>query len=492
MAQLLIPPPPENARLSQILPTVKCSSCNLPVPLSELGDHVCPPAPIVKPPMSPRSTASILSEKYHSLVSRPSTPVSQSPSHSHSPSKPSISNPPARQSTSVTPLRINSPKPPQAQPQRSRSSSTVSSLNVRDPHARPDRTPSPLSREAASSQPKVAFPSSPGPTSPQRIPRVPSPLATQPPQSAAPLRVPTPSNPGKVKGPQTTTSPAFRGNAEPTSRPPSRSGPTLPSNPARRSRAPSIASLKHGPRPTRSPTLSSPTPSVPPLQPGRNSSTAPLSLPTSRQRPTTNNGALPPIDTSPAVIYSTGSRTGPSQPNFDPHLRSPSAPGVPFSPYGTMSPAVRSGMSPMQGPFSPMVEMDTKIGGEAGMAGVGRRGFAAAARAAMFTLGTSSPSMSRPINDGMSPRIPTGPNSADDRAMLASMNAVHGMDGRRPNAPRFLDINSAQNYGKDTLYIIFHFNMMCSTINLSECQYTPVIAELGVLPFTSLTTLCNT
>jgi hypothetical protein len=34
--------------------------------------------------------------------------------------------------------------------------------------------------------------------------------------------------------------------------------------------------------------------------------------------------------------------------------------------------------------YSPESEIDTKIGGEAGMAGVGRRGFAAAARAAMF------------------------------------------------------------------------------------------------------------
>jgi hypothetical protein len=35
--------------------------------------------------------------------------------------------------------------------------------------------------------------------------------------------------------------------------------------------------------------------------------------------------------------------------------------------------------------FQSILEPDTKIGGEAGMAGVGRRGFQAAARAAMFT-----------------------------------------------------------------------------------------------------------
>lgn len=35
--------------------------------------------------------------------------------------------------------------------------------------------------------------------------------------------------------------------------------------------------------------------------------------------------------------------------------------------------------------FQSIQEPDTKIGGEAGMAGVGRRGFHAVARAAMFT-----------------------------------------------------------------------------------------------------------
>lgn len=74
----------------------------------------------------------------------------------------------------------------------------------------------------------------------------------------------------------------------------------------------------------------------------------------------------------------------------------------------------------------PDIEIDTKIGGEAGMAGVGRRGFAAAARAAMFAQ-----------NVGHPPFLGGPPN----------MNSVQGMDGRRANAPKFLDIASAQNYG---------------------------------------------
>lgn len=80
--------------------------------------------------------------------------------------------------------------------------------------------------------------------------------------------------------------------------------------------------------------------------------------------------------------------------------------------------------SPLERP----VEPDTKIGGEAGMAGVGRRGFAAAARAAMFanTMG--------------------GFNSPQSEHPLFQPPPVPGMDGRRGNAPRYLDIASANEY----------------------------------------------
>lgn len=80
--------------------------------------------------------------------------------------------------------------------------------------------------------------------------------------------------------------------------------------------------------------------------------------------------------------------------------------------------------------YPPQIEIDTKIGGEAGMAGVGRRGFAAAARAAMFAQHP--------------PFVAGGPN------VMSSMDAVQGMDGRRANAPKFLDIASAQNYGQSS------------------------------------------
>lgn len=80
----------------------------------------------------------------------------------------------------------------------------------------------------------------------------------------------------------------------------------------------------------------------------------------------------------------------------------------------------------------PPSDIDTKSGGEAGMAGVGRRGFAAAARAAMMAN-----TMSHALNIGT--RAPSP---------FLHMDAVPGMDGRRPNAPKFLDISSAVNYGR--------------------------------------------
>ncbi|OAX31174.1 hypothetical protein K503DRAFT_112725 [Rhizopogon vinicolor AM-OR11-026] len=66
--------------------------------------------------------------------------------------------------------------------------------------------------------------------------------------------------------------------------------------------------------------------------------------------------------------------------------------------------------------------IDTKSGGEAGMAGVGRRGFAAVARAAMFAA---------PL-----PHHYPGQNK----------DTTLAMDGRRANAPQYLDINAAMSH----------------------------------------------
>ncbi|KAJ3492091.1 hypothetical protein NLI96_g217 [Meripilus lineatus] len=444
MASLLIPPPPENARLSQILPTVKCSTCNQPVPISELGDHVCPPAPIIKPPMSPRSTATILSEKYHSLVSRPSTP--QSPTHA--PSKPSISSPPAQaqsRKSSTAPLRISKP-PSKSQDKRTTSPPSNPSLSPRDSRLGQNVPRRPLSREVVSRSSNPPLSPSVGPASPRQ--RTPSPLATQPPRSAEPPRVSTPLSAGRKSSEAlpNTSAPRAYPDSSARSPPPNQSAHTPPSNSTPRSRTTSNASTR--PPPVRPPIQ--PPPVVAPLNLQNNSTPSTASLPSSRQRPNPSNPSLPPINTSPDVIYTTGSHAASPPSNYDPRMHPP--PGNrPFSPYGTMSPVVGPGMSPMQAPFSPVVEVDTKTGGEAGMAGVGRRGFAAAARAAMFAQTMGPPPMNGPMNIGIGPGMTFGPQSPEDRAMMASLDAVQGMDGRRPNAPKFLDINSARNYGNNAL-----------------------------------------
>lgn len=48
--------PMADLRISQVLPTVKCSDCNQPVHVRQLADHICttaPPLPSFPPPASP-------------------------------------------------------------------------------------------------------------------------------------------------------------------------------------------------------------------------------------------------------------------------------------------------------------------------------------------------------------------------------------------------------------------------------------------------------
>lgn len=78
------------------------------------------------------------------------------------------------------------------------------------------------------------------------------------------------------------------------------------------------------------------------------------------------------------------------------------------------------------------VSPPTDIGGTAGMAGVGRRGFAAAARVALFAHQMGN--MTSPTESLRSP-------------LTSPQDQIPGMDGRRPNAPRYLNIVPAADYG---------------------------------------------
>ncbi|TBU65549.1 hypothetical protein BD310DRAFT_971655 [Dichomitus squalens] len=430
MAQL-VAPAPGSERISQILPTVKCSSCNAPVPISELGDHVCaavppvPQLPALKPPQSPRSVAALLPTKLQNLVNVQSPPRTSS-----------LSPGPARQNSPAP--RGKSPGPPPQMTGRARAPSSASSLSVRSGDSRPERVPSPLARsEGRPSTEKVPFPSNPGPSEPRMVPslRAAPSISALPPDPFAASPVAVAHN---VPAPRATS---FR------------------------ARAPSNASV----RPTgmldgaRQPALSNP-PRIS-MDPRGGPMAGAVPPPDVRQRAGTNVGMRPPPSQTPDIIYSTDMRS--RTPANDPaRIRAPSAASMrpsmeqarpsmdqmrpsmdqmrrpsadsqrpPFVGAGPPPPAQTPPlMAPPRSVGTPAPgEPDTKSGGEAGMAGVGRRGFAAAARAAMFTT-----------HMGPAPVV-------DANGMVGpSMQPNQGMDGRRANAPRFLDIASATRYAANT------------------------------------------
>jgi len=396
-------PPVQAPRLSQLLPTVKCSSCSQPVPLSDLSDHVCsPPPPLPSAPLPPKSPASpkpppsFLSQRLRlqNLVPRANTPPRKSSldTGAQAPASPHL--PPVdyfhRQPPPVgTPRKISLALPPTA----------------------PPRTPSPAANASAprDRQSQLTLASAP---SLERI-RSPS-IARRPscPGSDAPI----PSEVGSRH------------------------------SIAERSRAPSLVRKERPPPPQQLPVpvsiLRSSTASSGPSLP------ASLQPRASSQRTRTPSAssslACPPMDIlRPSFGPSRRPSTDSQQPSVDRHAASSvpllsSSPGqlaagstVPFPslPVQLTKPLAHPPVMqpppppPISLPRSPVPEserdIDTKCGGVAGMAGVGRRGFAAAARAAMMAT-----SLSNPHHHAMAPSV----------------------DGRRANVPRYLDINATMGH----------------------------------------------
>ncbi|KAF7323092.1 hypothetical protein HMN09_00089300 [Mycena chlorophos] len=125
--------PQPAGRMSQVLPTVKCSSCQTQLSLDELGSHVCavaPPLPVVsipkpnsipKPTISPGAATSLLPQRLQGLVKPPSAqqpPPAASPPRNNPPISERNAGPPASRSrpTVNTTAANKSTVPPRRSP----------------------------------------------------------------------------------------------------------------------------------------------------------------------------------------------------------------------------------------------------------------------------------------------------------------------------------------------------------------------------------------
>ncbi|KAG2041813.1 hypothetical protein BDR03DRAFT_890479 [Suillus americanus] len=426
MAQIASGSPKQPPRISQFLPTVKCSSCLQPVPLAELGDHVCssePPPTLLslqKPPMSPKSTNSLLPQRLQNiLVSNRAGALQQQQSV-----------------TSRTP-------PPHAYPPRSSQHDPFQRIPP-TVHYNPGTTP--INSPASPSIPQSILLN--GGTSINK-PHVRFPTQSAPERVTAPIRIATPPVPTRARTPSNTGSASSRSPLAVSSFPnpfeddPRQSGVSEPvvgrSGTASSARRENVPITPQAPLPSSMARTPSNTPShtsiIPPsLTPrpsfdrSRISSTLTSRPSLDKPRPSFDAPTRPSFDTQrPSFDVSrphhpTDARLQPVSVPRPPRSTStlPPSGGAPF-PSSAPPPPLPPPATRLPVPDNER-NIDTKCGGEAGMAGVGRRGFAAVARAAMVAASHPHP--------GSSPHKDTS---------LA-------MDGRRANAPKYLDLNATMSH----------------------------------------------
>ena len=359
MAQLA--PNTHTQHLSQLLPTVKCSSCSQPVPLDQLGDHVCPPS---------------------SNLSSDTIPVPPQPKVQTAPSPPAP-NPPR------SPIDMLFPR--------------------RRPSANPQDTSGTRFRSSPSPAPSRSAPSStPAPVPPRNGVRSPAPSLNS---TTAPSRTQSPFLPP----PSSSSSSARR----PISRPELSQNVGVP-------RVGSIVTPSPVPIPSRLDTRS-------PVQRRPSATQSPPYASPIQRRPSAPQS--PPSAPSPIQRRPSAPQSPPQ--TLTPIQRRPSAPPPPFAqapgyvdPRSTAMPhlnrlPVRGTPSPAPSNYSARSfvspELDTKSGGAAGMAGVGRRGFAAVARAAMFASSPTS-RMNQPMAGLPAPSVPVS-------------SLPQGIDNNRINSP---------------------------------------------------------
>ncbi|QRW14405.1 paxillin [Ceratobasidium sp. AG-Ba] len=300
-------------RISQILPTIKCSRCGEETDINFADQHVCKPTPPATAPTPPAKAP------------EPARPLSRSTDRASTVSGisvPSVSSYSSRSSTST---------------KRAPSVRSTRTLQQSPPSELPDR---PLYKSTASFQ---SFQSR---SSVDEGTRRGSPPPRSGPSPAPTLRSDQPTSPILRSGP----SPVPRSGPSPS--PTARSGPS-PSPTARSGPSPvPFARSSPSPTPSAIPTRATPSPAP--------------SIPASRT-PEPTAPAAPVAPLVPRKLSRSGS--GPLPPQPPPPSHAPPPP-------------------------------DTQIGGEAGMAGVGRRGFAAAAQAALFMAGPHKYGI---LNSGLSP-----------------------------------------------------------------------------------------
>ncbi|EAU88673.2 hypothetical protein CC1G_01046 [Coprinopsis cinerea okayama7 len=437
---MLAPAPGGPGRISQLLPTVKCSNCNQPVPLSELGDHVCAPAPPVptlpKPSISPQGANALLPDRLRGRIPSPGGPPNPN-------GQPFAAPPPG-------------PMPP---PQQPRMGSAVDRL--RNPNNGPNGPPPP-----PRSGPPMAGDRGPGSPPMQPPPLImdggrarnasmsagygPPPPVLGGRDRAASYNAPPPMDPrflpGRIGGPQQQpNSPPGAGPIPPNQRSPAvsprlpfngppgpvpRSGPSpspsfgpmtrnvpSPAPSMGRGPPPSAYPPRNGPPPQGPPPPGPPPPGGPGMRPGMPPQGPPGGPPGMRPGMPLQ-GPPPPMGGPPPPPGGLPNRTASPFIN-GPRMMSPAPggpPGVPFGvPPRSYTPGAPPPMMPPPPPPGQMIsetDIDTKSGGEAGMAGVGRRGFAAAARAAMFVA---------PLNRSLAPQ-PQPPNHLQAPSSLGKLH----------------------------------------------------------------------
>jgi PDZ and LIM domain protein 5/6/7 len=359
MAQLDPNHPTE--RISQLLPTVKCSTCTRPIPIDKLGDHVCSSAgdtTLIQPPVKaqtpprPSSNASTRRSPMDMFFTRrrPSANAQDTSvlDNARLISSPSPAPLPSRSAPSLTPSRNGAP--------------SLNSNSVSQPPRPPQRPELAPNVVAPSTIPRPGGSLSINTRTPIAIP---SPLDT---------RSPIPRRPSNPQSPPGAPSPAFR-------------RPSNPSSPIQRH--PSV------PRPSLD--------TRPPIQRRPSAPQSPPKAPTSILRRPSDPRSRSQVAQSSNYSNPGDPRSAPMpQPNHHPVRANPSP--APSSYSTTKSPV--------------MPDIDTKSGGAAGMAGVGRRGFAAAARAAMFGSPPAS-RMQRPSAD-----IPQSTSMEDHRTNTPPLGAL--------------------------------------------------------------------